>query len=305
MAGTAVRLGVLVLPEHPGPEGVRPWRVAEELGFDHAWTLDHLSWRTLRERPWFDAMTTLTAAACHTGRIALGTLVASPNFRHPVVTAKEAMTLDHVSGGRFVLGVGAGAPGPDGAALGGPEPAAAGRATRFEEFVTLVDRLLRQPVTTFSGRFYTAEDIRMIPGCVRRPRLPLAVAATGARGMRLAAGLGDMWVTIGDAGVPGGQSEAEAFATLRGQLDRLTRACRSAGRPPGDVRRLVNLSRVVAEPYGSPERLADLVGRCAELGFTDVVLAYPREEGVFAGDMRAFEEAVTRVTGVTGQRGSD
>ncbi|MET7437765.1 LLM class flavin-dependent oxidoreductase [Streptomyces sp. NPDC005568] len=118
MSGARVRLGALVLPEHPGPDGSEVWRRAEDLGFDHAWTLDHLSWRVSANQPWFDALTTLTAAAALTRRIELGTLVLSPNFRHPVLTARQAMTLDHVSGGRFVLGAGAGAVGPDSAALG-------------------------------------------------------------------------------------------------------------------------------------------------------------------------------------------
>ncbi|WP_274561307.1 LLM class flavin-dependent oxidoreductase [Streptomyces spiramyceticus] len=290
-------LGILILPEHTGREAARIWSGAEQLGFDHAWTPDHLSWRSLRDRPWFDAMTTLAAAACHTSTMVLGTLVTTPNFRHPVLTAKQAMALDRMSEGRFLLGVGAGAAGPDAVALGEAVPAPAQRAARFAEFVTLVDLLLRRRATTFGGRFYRADDVRMVPGCVQRPRLPLAVAATGPRGMRLAAHLADMWVTIGDPRAPGSEPEAEAFATLRRQTRRLTEVCDEAQRVQ-PLRRTVNLSRVVADPYASPERLADLVGRCAELGFTDVVLARPRAEGVFAGDPRAFERAVLHVRGL-------
>jgi alkanesulfonate monooxygenase SsuD/methylene tetrahydromethanopterin reductase-like flavin-dependent oxidoreductase (luciferase family) len=286
-----VRLGALVLPEHSGRAAAQTWRRVEELGFHSAWTLDHLSWRTLRDEPWFDSMTTLAAAAAHTSRITLGTLVASPSFRHPVTTAKQAMTIDHLSGGRFVLGIGAGAAGPDSTALGRPEPSPAERAARFEEFVALTDLLLRQRETTFKGRHFTADDVVMIPGCVREPRLPLAIAATGPKGMRLAARFADTWVTIGDAANPGEQGETAAFDTLRRQADRFSRACEQTGRRPG---RLVNLSRVVTDPYGSPQRLADLVGRCAELGFTDVVLAYPRRHGVFSGNPLAFEKAVDR-----------
>ncbi len=74
---------------------------------DHAWTYDHLTWRNLRDGPWFGAVPTLAAAALVTSRIRLGTLVASANFRHPVPFAKELMTLDDLSHGRFTLGVGA------------------------------------------------------------------------------------------------------------------------------------------------------------------------------------------------------
>src|SRR5262245_36042309 len=128
-----VGLGVLLLPEHSGGAARAAWRRAESLGFDHGWTLDHLSWRTLRGKPWFDAMTTLAVAAGSTNRMTLGTLVASPNFRHPVLTAAQARALDHASGGRFVLGVGAGAVGPDSTALGGGELSPVDRFDRFEE----------------------------------------------------------------------------------------------------------------------------------------------------------------------------
>ncbi|MFI5586756.1 LLM class flavin-dependent oxidoreductase [Amycolatopsis sp. NPDC051758] len=292
-----VRLGVLVLPEHPGRSAADVWRRVEDLGFRHAWTLDHLSWRSLADQPWFDAMTTLAGAACATTTIGLGVLVATPNFRHPVLTAKQVMALDHLSEGRFVLGVGAGAAGPDDTALGAAAPTRAERTARFEEFVTLLDRLLRQPVTTFAGRHFTATDVRMVPGCVQRPRVPLAVAGSGPRGMRLAAGFGDYWVTIGEPAAPGAEDEERAFGTLRRQTELLDRICREAGRPAGQLRRLVNLSRVVPDPYRSPGRLADLVGRCGELGFTDVVVAHPRADGVFAGDVREFEQAVPQVAG--------
>ncbi|MGA2522463.1 MAG: LLM class flavin-dependent oxidoreductase, partial [Acidimicrobiales bacterium] len=79
-----MRLGVLVLPEFRWPEARSLWSRVEELGFDHAWTYDHLAWRTLRDSTWFGAVPVLAAAVVVTTRIRLGTLVASPNFRHPV-----------------------------------------------------------------------------------------------------------------------------------------------------------------------------------------------------------------------------
>ena len=79
-----MRLGVLILPEDPWPDARRKWQRAEQLGFDHAWTYDHLAWRGLRDSPWFGAVPTLAAAAAVTSTIRLGTLVASPEVRHPV-----------------------------------------------------------------------------------------------------------------------------------------------------------------------------------------------------------------------------
>src|SRR5712692_4007145 len=102
-----MRLGVVILPELPWSRAATLWRRAEELGFDHAWTYDHLAWRSLRDDPWFGAIPTLTAAAVATGRIRLGTLVASPTFRHPVPFAKELITINDICGGRFTLGIGA------------------------------------------------------------------------------------------------------------------------------------------------------------------------------------------------------
>ena len=92
--------------------------LAEQLGFAHAWTYDHLTWRGHRDHTWFAAVPTLTAAATATTRIRLGPLVASPNFRHPLTLAKEMIALDDISGGRVTLGVGAGGTGWDATMLG-------------------------------------------------------------------------------------------------------------------------------------------------------------------------------------------
>jgi alkanesulfonate monooxygenase SsuD/methylene tetrahydromethanopterin reductase-like flavin-dependent oxidoreductase (luciferase family) len=291
-----VGVGVLVRPEPPGRDATEVWRRVEQLGVRHAWTYDHLRWRSASGGPWFDALTTLAGAAGVTRRIALGTLVASPSFRHPLTTASQVMTLDHLSGGRFILGIGSGAPGPDTEVLGGPARLAADRAERFAEFVALADEALRGAMMDFRGRHFTAAGVRLTPGCVQRPRVPFAVAAAGPRGMRLAARYGQYWVTIGRPGNTGGQPEAAAFGTLRAQLGQLAAACQDIGRDPADLRKLVQLSRIVPDPYASPERLRDLVGRCADLGFTDVVLAYPRPAGVFAGDLGSFERALAGCT---------
>jgi alkanesulfonate monooxygenase SsuD/methylene tetrahydromethanopterin reductase-like flavin-dependent oxidoreductase (luciferase family) len=97
-----VRVGIVILPDERWSVAARRWRLAEEYGFAHAWTYDHLGWRSLVDGPWFDAVPTLTAAALETSRIRLGTLVASPNFRHPVPFARQVTALDDISGGRIV-----------------------------------------------------------------------------------------------------------------------------------------------------------------------------------------------------------
>jgi hypothetical protein len=104
-----MRVGVVILPELRAAALRTIWRRAEQLGFAHGWTYDHLAWRSLRDAPWFAAVPTLAAAALATRRLRLGILVASPNFRHPVPFARELIALDDLSGGRFTLGIGAGA----------------------------------------------------------------------------------------------------------------------------------------------------------------------------------------------------
>ncbi|MFE7614809.1 LLM class flavin-dependent oxidoreductase [Streptomyces sp. NPDC057496] len=288
-----VRIGAVVLPEHAWPQAREIWLELEQLGLHHAWSFDHHSWRSLHDKPWYDSLAVLSAVAAVTERIQLGTMVTTPNFRHPVVVAKQVMTIDQLSGGRFVFGIGAGAPGGDARLLGGEALSLAQRADRFAEFVDLSDELLGNRATTYRGAYFSAEEARMVPGCVQQPRVPFAIAAAGPRGMRLAARHGQWWVTIGDAGRPGERPEEEAWQLLARQVARLVEACEKTMRDFSDIRRLVNVSRIVKSPYSSSERFVDIVGRCRELGFTDVVVNHPRPDGVFKGNRPDFLRAAS------------
>ena len=285
-----LRVGALILPEHPWARAAALWRRAEELGFDHLWTYDHLSWRSLRDGPWFGAVPTLTAAAVVTDRARLGTLVASPNFRHPVPFAKELITLDDVSGGRLTLGIGAGGVNGDPTAMGGSPWSARERAQRFAEFVELTDLLLRQPVTSYEGRHYSASDARTYPGCVQQPRLPFAVAATGPRGVRVAARHGDTWVTTGDRTATGLADAATGVRMVAEQMARLDEACAAIERDPATIARLVLAGLVVDQGLRSVEAFRDTAGRYAEVGVTDLVVHWPRPAEPFAADSATFEK---------------
>src|SRR3954464_5274001 len=171
-----VAVGVVLLPQERWAVARDRWRQAEEWGFDHAWTYDHLSWRTLVDEPWFATVPLLAAAAAVTQRSGLGTFVAAPNFRHPVPFAKDVLGLDDVSGGRFLLGLGAGGEGFD-ATVTGPAPSRGERTRRFEEFGELLDALRTRDPPEPTGEFYGAHDARMIPGPLARPRTPFVVAA--------------------------------------------------------------------------------------------------------------------------------
>ncbi|GAA2051544.1 LLM class flavin-dependent oxidoreductase [Streptomyces carpaticus] len=293
-----LRLSTVILPVWRWQEGGRrSWQHAEELGFHTAYTYDHLSWRTFRDQPWFGALPTLTAAAAATERIRLGTMVISPNFRHPVTLAKELITLDDISGGRLTLGIGAGGSGFDATALGHDAWSPRERADRFAEFVPLLDRLLSEGGSggvSYRGDFYSAHEVRTIPGCVQRPRLPFAVAATGPRGMRLAARHGQAWVTTGDPKSLDGGPDA-FLAGLGRQVERLAGICEETGREPGALDKIVLDSSLApgVDPLQSVAAFVDFAGRCAELGFTELVVHYPVPDSVYAADPVVFERIAT------------
>jgi alkanesulfonate monooxygenase SsuD/methylene tetrahydromethanopterin reductase-like flavin-dependent oxidoreductase (luciferase family) len=268
-----VDVGVCILPEQLD---VAPWVRAEQLGFAHAWTYDHLAWRSLRDSQWFAAVPLLSAAAGATSRIRIGPLVASPNFRHPVPFAKDLVALDHLSGGRLIVGIGRGGPGWDLAMLGGPAPSERVRTERFEEFVVVLDGCMRNERYSHTGRYYSAAEARAIPPS----HAPLAIAATGARGMRLAARYGACWVTVGP--------------DVRAQVAQFNAACTAVGRDPATIRRLVLTGPVLPSGCGSPQEFDDMIGAYAELGITDVVVHWPRATEPYAGDLAVFERIFTR-----------
>jgi alkanesulfonate monooxygenase SsuD/methylene tetrahydromethanopterin reductase-like flavin-dependent oxidoreductase (luciferase family) len=276
-----VRIGIVILPDERWSVAGRRWRLAEEYGFDHAWTYDHLGWRDLVDGPWFDAVPTLTAAAMVTRRIRLGTFVASPNFRHPVHFTREITALDDISQGRLLLGVGAGGTGFDSAVLGAAELTPRQRVDRFAEFLELLTRLLENDKADFTGTYYRAVDARSTPGPVQRPRPPLVVAANGPRALRLAARYGDGWVTTGAQAV---DDEAAWWRSVAEVSAKFTEAA-------GDRRvdRYLNLDSSPVLSLSSVESFTDAVGRAAELGFTDVLTHWPRKSSWYAGDERILE----------------
>lgn len=286
---------MLILPAASWGAAETQWRRAEELGFAHAWTYDHVAWRDMPDRPWFAAMPTLAAAATATSTLRLGTLVATPNFRHPVVLAKEAMTLGDISAGRFVLGVGAGGGGADARVLGGVVPAPQARQDRFEEFVTLLDLLLRQTVTSYRGAHYHADDVHMLPGCRQRPRVPIAVAAGGPRGIELAAAVADTWITNGTVTRPGLEPPVATPEVVAGQVRQLRDACARRERDPGGVRRLLTLANRDRSPLVSVDAFAETVHQYAAAGITDLVVPYPRAEPPFVGSTAVLERVAAEV----------
>lgn len=285
-----VRVGVAILPERSWERIRARWSAVERLGFDHVWTYDHLTWRWFRDEAWFAAVPTLTAAALETSRIRLGTLVASPNFRHPVPFAKELATLDDIAGGRLIVGIGSGAPDSfDMHMLQRPPWSARERADRFAEFVELTDLLLRQPVTTFEGRYYQAYQAHSHPPCRQWPRAPFAIAAAGPRGMRLAARHGAYWVTSGAPNQFERLRYDAALPLVRQQIAALDEACEAVGREPGSLRRLLVTGAMIGGILDSVEAFRDALGRYAEVGITDVVIHWPRQKEPYQGRVEMLE----------------
>lgn len=288
-----MRLSTVILPIYSWAEGREIWRRAEELGFHAAYTYDHLSWQSFRDRPWFGAVPTLAAAAGATERLRIGTLVTSPNFRHPVTLAKDLMTLDDISGGRVSVGIGAGGTGFDATVLGTPPWSPTERAARFEEFVGLLDTLLTRPATTYEGVNYSAAEARMIPGCVQRPRVPFIVAATGPCGFRLAAEFGAGWVTYGDARQPDGSSTTETSAVVGAQMEALGAACTTRGRSFDSIDKVLLQGLTAEQPLESLDAFVDWAGRYRALGMTELVVHWPVGGSVFACDPAVFERIAT------------
>lgn len=289
-----MRVGIEILPEHRWWVAEPKWRAAEEYGFHHAWTYDHLGWRTLVDGPWFGAVPTLTAAAMVTSRIRLGTWVATPNFRHPVPFARELTTLDDVSDGRFILGVGAGGLGYDTQVMGDTSLPPKQRVDRFGEFVELLDLLLRQDRTTWQGEYFEAVEARMAPGCVQRPRLPFVVAANGPRTMRIAARYGAGWVTTG-AERSSVVSMSEWWPSVVEKVDKFNEVLAAEGRAPGTIDRFLNLDAAPENVLASVEFFRDVLGQAERLGFTDVTVPWPRHDGVYAGSEQLVEDIAAEV----------
>jgi alkanesulfonate monooxygenase SsuD/methylene tetrahydromethanopterin reductase-like flavin-dependent oxidoreductase (luciferase family) len=297
-----MRTGVVVLPIYDRPTTERIWRSVEQMGFDAAYTYDHLSWRTFRGRPWFPALPTLSVAAAVTDRIRLGPLVCTPNFRHPLPFAAEVVGIDHLSDGRLSVGIGAGAPGPDNATLGQRELSPRQRAERFAEFVAVLDPLLRGEAVDHRGAWYQVRDARLTPGCLQTPRAPLSVAATGPRGLRVTAEYAQTWVTYGRAR---GRTDTDAdgsTSVVGAQLCALRAACDAVGRDPATLERAY-LAPSPAGPLASLSAFVDAAGRFAEIGMTEFIVHRPVADTVLDADLDVFEglgngalETVRRLT---------
>ncbi len=285
-----MRFGLTILPEHRWAQAAPMWRRAEELGFDHAWTYDHLVWGGLPDSPWYGTSPTLTAAAMVTSTIRLGTFVTSPNYRHPVTFMRDLLALDDISGGRLICGIGAGGD-IDSTILGGELLTPKERVDRLHEFTELLDRLLTQDHVSHRGTYFSAVDARTLPGPVQRPRIPFVMAANGPRSLRLAVEYGAGWLTTG----PKVEAMDEWWAALSELSRRLDDGLAKAGRDSATFDRYLNLDSSPQFALSSVSVFEEMTGRAGALGFTDVITHWPRPDGPYAGDLGVLESVASQV----------
>ena len=256
--------------DHSWEEVMEAFTMAEELGFDHAWLVDHLvDTDGPPESGCLEGWTLLAAIAARTHRIRLGLLVSSNTFRHPAVLLKQAVTVDHISAGRVILGMGTGWNEDEHRRYGIDLPPAPERVDRFEEAVEMITLLMSQERTTYHGRHYQLDDARLQPPPVQQPRIPLLIAAHRPRMLRIAARYADQWDSFAAmAGTATDGVEAE----LAERMTQLDAACRAIGRDPQEIRRSTWATRDVLD---STDAYLDYVRRHRALGFTDFSTVAP------------------------------
>jgi alkanesulfonate monooxygenase SsuD/methylene tetrahydromethanopterin reductase-like flavin-dependent oxidoreductase (luciferase family) len=276
---------VFFLGDTPWSESVANWQAAEELGFHHGWTFDHLSWDQLPEAPWRASVPTLAAAASLTSKIRLGLLVASPNFRHPLPFAQELVTLNEVARGRLIVGLGSGGRGTDATAIRSTSWGSQERFSRFEEFVGAIDQLVNKGTTEYSGKHYVAHNSHV--RLQSTGRIDLAISAIERRTIALAAQLGSYWITPGG---PAGRrvGHPEIVPALADQIRELDTACASLGRDPNSIGRIAVVGSRMSSAYSSISNLDDALRRLESIGFTDAIVPWPRQSVPFMMDRTAF-----------------
>jgi alkanesulfonate monooxygenase SsuD/methylene tetrahydromethanopterin reductase-like flavin-dependent oxidoreductase (luciferase family) len=273
-----LRFQVLVLPNAPWNELLGRFTYVEELGFDLVTTADHfVDWNNPAV-PWLEAWSLLAAVARETTRIRVATYVSQIPLRHPAMLARQALTVDQISGGRLEVGLGTGLtidPAYDMIGIPNWEPKE--RVARFGEYVEIVDRLLSNEKSSYDGRYYRITNAVMNPRPIQRPRPPIVVAALGPVMLRHAARFADSWNSLSFAG-----SFEKQLAETAERIGRVDDACAAIGRDPASLRR----SYLMFDPgsrasggriaYDESESLfVDMVGRITELGISELGLYFP------------------------------
>ena len=273
-----MRFGIVSGTRKPFPELVQRWQEAEALGFDTVWVTDHFITGEEPEQdlePIFEAWTAIAALAMTTTTIRFGVMVTGNTYRNPALLAKQAATVDHISNGRLILGVGAGWWEREHAAYGYDFPSNRELVDRFEEALEIMTRLQEDERATVKGRYYWVDDAPFEPKPVQRPHIPLLIGASGPRMLRLTAKYADEWNTRGP------------LDQVAPRLHALDEACRAIGRDPGEILRSIWPH---GDPWTSAEDVRTMVAGYREVGFNELVFAWPGGDNVEV--MRQFAREV-------------
>ncbi len=249
-----LRFGIHSGPQYTDfPQYLELWQTAEALGLDWASVFDHfMPIFADPEGPCFEGMTLLAAMAAHTSRLRCGMTVVGVTYRHPAVLAKMAATIDHVSGGRLELGLGAAWFELEHGQYGIPFPPIGERMDMLDEAVRIVTGLWTQQRTTFEGRHYRLRDALCEPKPLQQPRIPLWIGGGGERRtLRIVAEHADGWNTF-----------LAPLDDYRHKLAVLERHCQSVGRDPGDIRKQLVFRTLLGEDEAeAEERLRELASK--------------------------------------------
>jgi alkanesulfonate monooxygenase SsuD/methylene tetrahydromethanopterin reductase-like flavin-dependent oxidoreductase (luciferase family) len=276
-----LRFQVLCLPNVPWDILRERFVRLEQLGIEVGALPDHFVDWTNPPSPWFESWTALTGLAAATTSIRIASCVTQIPFRNPAMFARQALTLDHISHGRLEIGLGTGlVDDPSYAMIGTEDWEPKERVARLVEYVEIVDRLLRDAVTSFDGAFYRVDGAIMNPRPVQTPRPPLTVGALGPVMMRHAARRADIWSSLSFR-----ESFDDQADETRRRVDLMTGICDELGREPATLRRSYTMYDARARPrggtydyYESEDRFEAMVGRIIDLGIDEIVLYYPPDE---------------------------
>ena len=195
-----IRFGLQTAPQNTTWQELRAtWKLIDSLGYDTAWTFDHF-FPILSDPsgPCFEGWIALTALAAETSRVQAGVLVSGNTYRHPAVLAKMAATLDHITGGRLIMGIGAAWFEMEHTAYGIPFQTTAERIHRLDEAAEIIKRLWTEKQVTFEGRYYQLKDAYCEPKPVQQPRPRIMIGGSGEKLMlRVIARRADIWNTFG------------------------------------------------------------------------------------------------------------
>src|SRR5829696_6753474 len=266
------------------PELLQKTLETEALRFDGLFLVDHFYGLFDVMDPTHEAYTMLAALAPFTQRLRLGVLVCGNTYRNPAFLLKQAVSVDHISGGRVDFGVGAGWTEREHEAYGWEFPSARERVDRFAEALEIWDRLQREERTTYEGEYYQIVDAPFAPKPLQRPRMPLLIGGSGPRMLRLSARYADIWNAVGTPDEGG---------TLNQRLDA---ACVAEGRDPTSLKRTVSPRINLLE---SAEAFIDGVAAYRAAGFRDIYLPWPRTEAELPVLRQVAREVIPALRGRT------